>query len=213
MKLTLTFSPMACSVVPYVALTEAGATFDTLPVNLSKHEHHEPSYLKINPKGKVPALIIDGYPLTENTAIQIWIANQFPHANLLPKDPLEFVKAVSIMSWCAAGIHPKLTQQARPERYCDLPESAASVQALGSHSLFEMLEIADSMLANREWFFDHFTSADTYFYWCFRRGTQFKPDLSHFTNCMAHMQRIEQRPSVQKMLAYEKSVIAQFNKT
>ena len=64
-----------------------------------------------------------------------------------------------------------------------------------------------------EWFFDHFTSADTYFYWSFRRGTQFKPDLSHFTNCMAHMQRIEQRPSVQKLLAYEKSVIAQFNKT
>lgn len=212
MKLTLTYAPTACSIVPYVALTEAGAEFDTHIINLSKNEHHHPSNLEINPKGKVPTLIIDGDPLTENTAIQIWIAQQYPHANLLPKDPLEFVKAVSIMSWCAAGIHPKLTQQARPERYCDVPGSAPHVQALGSHSFFEMLEIADQMLAHREWFFDHFTSADTYFFWCFRRGSQFKPDLSQFSHCLAHQRRMEQRPSVQKVLAFEKSILEQFSK-
>jgi hypothetical protein len=36
MKLTLAYSPAACSLVPYVLLTEAGATFDTLDVNLGK---------------------------------------------------------------------------------------------------------------------------------------------------------------------------------
>ena len=212
MNLTLAYSPIACSLVPYILLTEAGADFKLLNVNLGKQENFSPEYLRLNPKGKVPALIIDGEVLTENVAIQIWIARQFPQAKLLPADPLQNARAISIMAWCAAGIHPKLTQQQRPERYCDLPGTADNVRAHGSHSLFELYEIAEEMLAGREWFFDHFTCADAYFYWCFRRGSLFKPDVSGFKNCMAHMSRMEQRPSVQKLLAYEKSVQAEFAK-
>lgn len=210
MKLTLAYSPIVCSLVPYILLTEAGAPFETLNVNLAKGEQSKPDYLRINPKGKVPALIIDGQPLTENVAIQIWISRQFPEAKLLPEDPLDYVRAISIMAWCAAGIHPKLTQQNRPDRYCDLPDTAENVRALGSHSLFEQYGLGEAMLEGREWFFDHFTCADVYFYWCFRRGTFFKPDMSHFKNCMAHMKRMEQRPSVQRLLAYEKTVQAEF---
>lgn len=212
MKLTLTYAPIACSLVPYILLTEAGAEFNTMPVNLGRGEHHKAEYLRLNPKGKVPALIIDGNVLTENVAIQIWIARQFPQAQLMPADPMDYVRAVSVMAWCAAGIHPKLTQQQRPERYCDLPETADNVRALGSHSLFELYDIAEGMLAGREWFFDHFTCADAYFYWCFRRGSLFKPDVSGFSNCMAHMKRMEQRASVQRLLAYEKVVQEEFAK-
>ena len=210
MQLTLTYSPIACSLVPYILLTEAGAAFDLQPVNRARGENLNPEYLRLNPKGKVPALIIDGVPLTENVAIQIWIARQFPHAKLLPADPLEYVRAISVMAWCAAGIHPKLTQQQRPERYCDLPGTADNVRALGSHSLFELFDIAEAMLEGREWFCETFSCADVYFYWCFRRGSLFKPDVSGFRNCVAHLQRMEQRASVQKLLAYEKEVQAAF---
>ena len=212
MKLTLTYAPVACSLVPYILLTEAGATFDLQPVNLGENEQHGAEYLRLNPKGKVPALIIDGAVLTENVAIQIWITRQFPQAQLLPSDPMDYVRAISVMAWCAAGIHPKLTQQQRPERYCTLPGAADEVRALGSHSLFELYDMAEDMLAGREWFFDRFSCADAYFYWCFRRGSLFAPDVSGFKNCIAHMERIEQRPSVQKLLAYEKQVQAEFAK-
>jgi hypothetical protein len=50
-------------------------------------------------------------------------------AALLPADAMDYVRAVSVMAWCAAGIHPKLTQQQRPERYCDLPGAADNVRA------------------------------------------------------------------------------------
>lgn len=212
MKLTLAFCPGACPIVPYVLLTEAGADFDTLNINIAKGENYSPEYLRLNPKGKVPALLIDGEVLTENVAIQIWIDSQFPHAKLMPTDPLEYARAVSVMVWCAGGIHPKLTQQARPDRYCDLPDTAENVKSHGSHSLFELYEIAEVMLTGREFFSDQFTCADAYFYWCFRRGMLFKPDMSHFKNCIAHMKRMEQRPSFKKMLAYEIAVRAEFVK-
>ncbi len=210
MKLTLAYSPAACSLVPYILLTEAGANFDTLPINMSKGANNGADYLKINPKGKVPTLLIDGEPLTENVAIQLWIAKRFPDARLMPDDELQHFRAISIMAWCAAGIHPKLTQMGRPERYCDLPDSADSVRALGLHSLLQLYEIADNMLASREWFFDDFTCADAYFYWCFRRGADFMVETSIFKNCAAHLKRMEQRASVQKLLAYETKVKANF---
>lgn len=210
MKLTLAYCPVACSLVPYILLTEAGASFEVLNVNLGKNENNSPDYLRINPKGKVPALLIDGEPLTENVAIQVWIAREFPAAKLMPSDPMAYVHALSVMAWCAAAIHPKLTQQARPERYCDLPDTADNVRAHGSQGMLELFEIADNMLAGREWFFDHFTCADAYFYWCFRRGSMFKGDTSVYKNCVAHLARMEQRPSVQKLIAYEKKVQAEF---
>lgn len=210
MHLTLTYCPGACSLVPYILLTEAGATFDTRPINLGKGENTHPDYLRTNPMGKVPALIIDGKALTENVAIQVWIDRQFPQAGLMPTDPMAYAQALSIMAWCAAGMHPKITQQARPARYCSNADMADDVRALGSQGLFEQFAVADKMLASREWFFDDFSCADAHFYWCFRRGSHFKPDTSAFTHCVAHQQRMEQRPSVQKLLAYEAQVQAVF---
>ena len=210
MQLTLAYCPNACSLIPYVLLKEAGAKFDILPINLVKGDNELPDYLRINPKGKVPALIIDGEVLTENVAIQIWISNKFPQAQLMPTEPLAFARAVSVMAWCASGIHPKLTQQARTARYCSRSDMADDVRALGSRGLFEQLAVADAMLAGREWFFDQFSCADAYFYWCFRRGSQFKPDTSVFRHCLAHKQRMELRLSVQELLSYEAEVQATF---
>jgi glutathione S-transferase len=170
MKLQLYYAPVACSLVPYLTLTEAGADFEVLPVNMGKGQHNTPDYLRLNPKHKVPVLVIDGEPLTENVAIQIWIARNFPQAKLLPADPMKEVKAISIMAWCASGIHPALTPNANPKRYCDLPGTEDNVKQCAQKLLVENFTVADDMLAGREWFFDHFTAADAYFSnWTCRR--------------------------------------------
>lgn len=212
MELVLYYAPFACSLVPYVTLTEAKAPFEVRPVNLGKGQQKTPDYLKINPKHKVPALAIDGEILTENVAIQIWIARNFPAAKLLPADPMQELKAISLLSWCASGLHPFLSRINSPARCCDLPGAEESVRRLAQQELFEGYKVADDLLAGREFFFDHFTAADAHFFWCFRRGTQFKLDLSVFENASAHFERMQLRPSVQKLLAYEKEVLASFAK-
>ena len=155
-------------------------------------------------------LIIDGEPLTENLAIQVWLARQFPAAKLLPADPKQEIQAISLMSFFGSGIHPHLTPNARPENYCDLPGSAESVKRVGNKLLFEDFAVVEKLLAGREWLFDHFTAPDAYFFWCFRRGISFKLDLSPFKNCMAHCERMHSRASVQKLIAHEQRVMAEF---
>lgn len=213
MQLTLYYAPMTCALVPYVTLTEAGADFTVQNMNSRSGQLRTPEFLKLNPKHKVPVLVIDGKPLTENVAIQIFIARQFPRAQLLPAEPQSEIEAISLMSWCSSGIHPHLTPNARPENYCDLPGSEESVKRVGNRLLFEDFTLADGMLAGREWFCDHFTAVDAYFFWCFRRAVSFKLDLSTFPHCMAHFERVKQRPSVQKVQAYEKQVLDAFAKT
>jgi glutathione S-transferase len=210
MKLKLYYAPVACSLVPYVTLTEAGADFEVEAVNMGKGRHNTPEYLKLNPKHKVPVLVIDGEPLTENVAIQIWIARQFPQAKLLTADPRTEIKVISFLAWCASGIHPHLTPNARPGNYCDLPGSEESVKRVANVMLFEDLRIADEMLAGREWFFEHFTAADAYFFWCFRRAISFGLDVARYTHCHAHLERMQGRASVQRLIAHEKQVMAAF---
>jgi glutathione S-transferase len=212
MKLVLYYAPVTCALAPYITLTEAGADFDVRPVNLRKGQHRTPDYLKLNPKHQVPTLLIDGVPLTENVAIQQFIARTYPAARLLPSDPMQELRAISILSFCASGIHPFLFRINSPNLVCDLPDAEAAVKRLAQRQLFEKFQIIDDMLAGRDYFFDHFTAADAHFFWCFRRGTLFPLDQSQFKNCTAHFERMKQRPSVQKLLAFEKDVQTEFAK-
>ena len=212
MQLTLYYAPYTCALVPYVTLTEAGAAFKVENVNTRSGQNRSAEYLRVNPKAKVPVLVIDGQPLTENLALQVWIAGQYPAAKLLPSGPMEDVKALSLMSWFGTTIHSHLTPNARPERYCDLPGSEESVKRLTNKLLIEDFAIADQILHGREWFFSHFTAVDAYFFWCFRRATTFRLDVSGFKNCTVHFERMQKRPSVQKVLDYEKQVLAEFSK-
>ena len=212
MEILLYYAPIACSLVPYVTLTEAGANFAVRTINLRKEQQRSADYLKLNPKHKVPLLVVDGKPLSENVAIQIWIARNFPKAKLLPADSWQELQAVSILSWCSSGIHPYLARINSPSKVCDLPDTGESVRKMAVGPLFENYKIADGILAGREYFFDHFTAADVHFFWCFRRGLQFKIDLSGFQNCSAHFERMTNRPSVQKLLSYEKAILEEFAK-
>jgi glutathione S-transferase len=211
-KLTLCYAPQTCATVPFITLTEAGADFEVMNLNSRTGQLKSPDFLRLNPKHKVPVLIIDGEALTENLALQVWIARHFPAANLLPADPKTEIRALSLMSFFGSGIHPHLTPNARPENYCDLPGSAESVKRVGNKLLFEDFTVVDNMLAGRGWFFDHFTACDAYFFWCFRRAISFKLDLSPFKNCMAHLERMRARASVLKLEAHEKRVMEEFAK-
>jgi len=210
MNIVLYYAPNACSLVPYVTLTEAGAEFEARSLDFRKRQHFSPEYLNVNPRHKVPVLVVDGRVLTENVAIQVWIARTFPDAGLLPDEPWQEAQAISILAWCASGIHPALSRINNPAKTCDVTDSGPSVRALAEKELLESYHIADSMLSGRNFFFNRFTAADAHFFWTFRRGTQFGLDLSTFKNCQAHFARMQERPSVRKVLAYEADVLAEF---
>ena len=147
MEILLYYAPIACSLVPYVTLTEANANFEVRTINLRKELQRSADYLKLNPKHKVPLLVVDGKTLSENVAIQIWIARNFPKAKLLPADSWQELQAISFLSWCSSGIHPYLARINSPSKVCDQSDTGESVRKMAVGPLFENYKIADGMLA------------------------------------------------------------------
>ena len=212
MKIELYYAPVTCAMAPYITLTEAGADFEVHALNFRTKDHLKPEYVKINPKHKVPMLIVDGQKLTENAAIHLWISRTFPDTNLIPADPWEQAQAVSMLSWCSGGIHPYLSRINNPANVCDIDGTADSVVAHASNALYELFGLANELLDGRDYLLGDFTAPDAHFFWCTRRFTQFKLDLARFPNVVAHFERMQTRPSVQSLLAFEKETIEGFKK-
>jgi len=118
--LTLYYWPGASSVIPHITLEEIGAPYERELINLAKGEHKSNAYLQINPRGKVPALSINGDVLTENVAILTYLAKLFPDARLLHQDLSEESRCLSMMSWFASTVHPTFAHIIRPERFANM---------------------------------------------------------------------------------------------
>ena len=205
MDITLYHSPGACSMATYISLLEAGADFDVKIINLKNNEQQNPDFAILNPKKKVPYLVVDGKGLSENIAIQSWIAEAFAQASLLPPDNWDRKQALSYMGWFGAGIHPHITRHFKPAKFCAHADSHADLQARSKAMYMEQLALIDAELSNKTWFFDHFTVCDSYFFWIYERALREGFDLSGFENCTAHNKRMHSRESVQKVLAHTAS--------
>ncbi|PWQ93123.1 glutathione S-transferase family protein [Leucothrix arctica] len=213
MNITLYFAPISCAIVPYITLTEAGADFEVKPINIRGKSPELAEFNKLNPKHKVPYLIVDEAPLSENVAIQLWIARSFPKAGLLPSDTWQEAQAISLLAWFASGIHPNISRYNSPLKFCDVAGTEDSVKRIARESLLESFKLVDSLLVDKDYFLNEFSAADAYFFWAFRRSGLFDFSLDDFQNCQAHQQRILERPSVQAAIAYENTLIEKFNLT
>lgn len=205
MDITLYHSPGACSTAPCISLFEAGAAFRVEIVSLRDNEQMSPEYASINPKRKVPYLVVDGKGLSENVAIQCWIAEAFPDAGLLPSDGWERKRAISHMGWFGSGLHPHVTRHFKTAKFCALPEAEADVKAKAKEMYMAQLELVERELEGRKWFFDHYTVCDSYFFWIHDRALREGFDLSALPNCSAHNERMRRRESVKKTLACKAS--------
>ena len=113
--LTLYYAPGACSMAAHIVLEESGEKYQPKKVDLANGEQRTDAYLKINPQGRVPVLGLDsGEPLAENTAILPYLGKRF---GLWPTDSAGEAKALSLIGFFAASVHPAHAHVGRPERY------------------------------------------------------------------------------------------------
>ncbi|MES2744012.1 MAG: maleylacetoacetate isomerase [Bdellovibrionota bacterium] len=88
------------------ALQLKGIAYKSVAVNLLKGEQNDLVYLKLNPSGQVPCLLVDGRALSESTAILEWLEEAYPATPLLPKDPWVRAEVRSFSQMIACGIQP-----------------------------------------------------------------------------------------------------------
>lgn len=199
--LTLFYAPGACSMAPHIVLEEGGETYTPKKMDLSKGEQRTADYLKIHPLGRVPALLLDdGSPLTENTAILPFLGKRF---GLWPTDPVKEARALSVIGFFAATVHPANGHIGRTERYTDEKAAFPGIQAKARQSYAEYMKQIDAMYAGREWLADQYSVLDPYafifYFWHHRRGEPVA-ELKHYS---AMKDRMLKRPAVQRVMQDE----------
>ena len=205
--LTLYFSPGACSLASHIGLEETAAPYEAKPILLAKGQQRTEAYLKINPRGKVPALDADGKILVENTAILTYLARRFPEKRLMPADPAEEARCIGTMCWFSSIVHPSYQRFHRPERFAEGEAAHPAIKENGRKSFWANLQEIDSMIKGNDWIMGRdFTAVDGYalvFYgWGARSGFAMK-DLSAYT---AWRERMMNRPTVRKSVESEENV-------
>jgi glutathione S-transferase len=205
--LTLYFSPGACSLASHIGLEETGAPYELKPILLAKGQQRTEEYLKINPRGKVPSLSVDGKILVENTAILTYLARSFPGKKLMPTDPAEEARCIGTMCWFSSVVHPSYQRAMRPERFAEGEAAQATVKETGRKSFWANCQEIDSMIQGKDWVMgSDYSLVDPYalvFYgWGARAGFLMK-DLSAYT---AWQERMMNRPAVRKSVENEQSV-------
>lgn len=131
-KLTFYYSPGACSIAVHVALEEAGIRGEMLElraISLKDRAQDRPAFRSINPRGRIPALAIDGSVVTEVPALLVYVASLPGGGHLLPTAPsYEHAKCHEWLAWFNSTLHVAYAQFWRPERFVSREAVASSVE-------------------------------------------------------------------------------------
>jgi glutathione S-transferase len=202
--LRLFYSPGACSLVPHIALEEAGVEYEPMRVMLAEGEHLKPEYLAINPHARVPALATDQGTITENIAILNYIADRFGAAGSVPRgDPFAAARCNELLGWFASSVHISFAQIWRAVRFTDDESLHAGIQHGGRLVLEGQFAEIEEKCANGWLVGDRFSAADSYVLIFFRWGRRIGMDMKAYPKWAALNQRLLAEPSVQRAVEHE----------
>lgn len=198
----LYYAPGACSLAAHMVLEEVGADYELCKVDLQAGEHRQPGYLAINPKGSVPALVVDEGILTENPAILMWLADDFPEAELgAGDDPFQRARLAACLGYFASAVHPQISRLLFNKE----PTFDDQAQAHQRGVVISRLRILEDHLFAGPWAMgERFTVADPYQAvferWCRQAGLLDKHD---FPKLNAHLDVVQARPAALAALKAE----------
>lgn len=194
----------SCSLGILVLIEELGIECDVQTIDLASGEQRSPAFLSMNPKGKVPALLLDdGAVVTEWPAIATYLAALKPEAGLLPVDPLARARTYEATDYIVATMHMQgFTRIARPGNFSPNEADFDAVKARGREIFDQGLAAMDAQLADRDYLIGDASIADAALFYCeawmINRLGGTLP-----ANCQAHFERMSARPGVARAVQRE----------
>lgn len=196
--LKLYYSKGTIAAAVAIILKEIGTDFEGIALDFPNAEQRGETYLGVNPKGRVPALVTEKGTLTETLAILCYLCELFPEAGLCPEDAFETAQMHSVMTYLASTAHVNHAHKLRGARWADKSESWEDMRSKVPQTMAECASyIQNHCLRGPFLMGEQFTVADAYLYvvctWLAGDGVNIAdfPKLADFYN------RVGNRPSVE----------------
>jgi len=204
MSITFYTAQQSIGVVSHIALEESGLDYELVAVDFSANQQSSTEYLKINPKARVPSLVLERGILTETPAILTYIAQQAPESVIaLPDDSYEYAQIQSFNSYLASTVHVAHAHKRRGSRWV---EDEGAMQAMSDYvpkSMGACMALIENDMLNTPWVHgQRYSISDPYLYriasWLAADGV----DINQFPKIKAHYEAMRLRTSVQRVENY-----------
>jgi glutathione S-transferase len=203
--LTLHYAPGTCALASLIALEEGGLKHQVQVVDLANGQQRSPDYLKINPKGRVPALATERGILTETPAILVYIANAANGARLAPSDDaFEFARMQAFNAYLCSTVHVAHAHMRRGSRWSDDAAAIETMKAKGPQNMTDCFALIEEGMPETGWVMGaRYSVADPYLFtiagWLERDNV----DPALFPKVAAHREQMLKRPAVQRAMERE----------
>ena len=201
--LKLYYASGTCALASRIALEDAGADYELVRVDFSKQEQRSPEYLKINPKGRVPALATDKGILTETPAILAYIAQCHPKAGLAPlDDAFAFAEMQAFNCYLSSTVHVNHAHGRRGARWANEQSSLEDMKRKVSETMTGAMQLIEYGMLEGPWVLgEQYSVADPYLFTMARWLQGDGVDIEQLPRIRDHMQRMAERDSVKRALA------------
>ncbi len=203
--LTLYYARNTCALATHIALEDAGADYVARRIDFATGEQRSPDYLKINPKGRVPALVTPRGVLTETPALLVYIAQTHPQARLAPLDDAFALAACqAFASYLASTVHVAHAHRPRGTRWADEPASLEDMKRKTPANMREGFRLIESQMFRGPWAMgDDYSFVDPYLFTIAKWLPMHDIDVTEFPAIADHFRRMQARASVVRALEIE----------
>jgi glutathione S-transferase len=200
--LKLYYSPGSCAVASRIALEETGIPYELVTLNFAQNQQRSPEYLKINPKGRVPALVTERGVITENPAILSYIAQSNPAAKLAPlDDPFAFGQMQAFNNYIASTVHVAHAHGRRGTRWADDANAINEMKRKVPETMTACFEVIEHDMLAGPWVMGNaYTVADPYLFTLSSWLESDNVDIAKFPKVQDHFRRMAERPAVKRAL-------------
>jgi GST-like protein len=182
-----------------ILLEELGVPYVVHPIDLGKNEQKEPEFLKINPNGRIPAIVDDdndGFAVFESGAIMIYLAER--HGRFMPSDEKGRSEVIQWLMFQMAGLGPMQGQANVFLRY--FPEHIPAVIDRYQKETLRLYGVLESRLQGRPYLCDEYSIADIACWTWINYREWAGVSLEGMPRLQDWFDRIEARPAVDRGL-------------
>jgi len=204
--MTITFytSQQSIGVASHIALEESGLDYKLVALDFTKDQQKSADYLKVNPKARVPSLVLDEGILTETPAILTYLAQIAPESSLrLPEDPFAYAQIQSFNSYLASTVHVAHAHKQRGSRWVDDESAINAMRSNVPKTMALCFDLIEEQMLIGPWVHgDVFSISDPYLYristWMEGDGV----DINNYPKVKAHRELMATRASVKTVESY-----------
>ncbi len=179
-----------------IALEELGLPYEVHALSFDRQEQKAPEFLRINPNGRIPAIVDDGFAVFESGAILLYLAEKT--GQLLPSDPKGRSLAIQWLMFQMGGVGPMQGQANVFFRY--FPEKLQGAIDRYQHETRRLYEVLDRRLGEAEYLAGDYGIADIATYPWVRIHDWAGVAIDGLEHLQRWMDAIAVRPAVQRGL-------------